>query len=316
MQLHSVKRPFFYKRIYAIVVFSVLFIIIFIGFNFYDTDNAVKVNDNNNIRGNLIIFHAGSLSVPVKNLCYVFKKKYPAVNIITEAAGSKVCAYKILELNRRCDVFLSSDIKIIENILMPHWADFALPFANNEMVIAYTNTAKYNDIINNKNWYNILLEDDVKTGRSDPASDPCGVRTIFLLKLAEKYYRVNFADILLNKNKKYLRPKETELLALLETKAIDYCFIYKSVAIQHNLKYIVLPDEINLSNKKYNAFYSTVYFETKDSKGKIIKEYGNAITYGLTIPKTCYNYSAAKAFVKFVLSEEGKEIIKENKQQI
>jgi len=37
-------------------------------------------------------------------------------------------------------------------------------------------------------------------------------------------------------------------VALLEANAIDYMFQYKSVAIQHGLKYIELPKEINLSD--------------------------------------------------------------------
>src|SRR5262245_38948276 len=46
---------------------------------------------------------------------------------------------------------------------------------------------------------------------------------------------------------KFMRPKSAELLPLLEIGQIDYLFSYRSVAQQHQLKYVALPDEINLS---------------------------------------------------------------------
>ena len=52
---------------------------------------------------------------------------------------------------------------------------------------------------------------------------------------------------------KYIRPKETDLLALLEAGEIDYLFIYRSVAGQHGLKMILLDDEINLKSSALNV---------------------------------------------------------------
>ena len=40
------------------------------------------------------------------------------------------------------------------------------------------------------------------------------------------------------KNKDFIRPKEVDLVALIEANAADYMFQYKSVAIQHGLKYL------------------------------------------------------------------------------
>jgi molybdate/tungstate transport system substrate-binding protein len=49
---------------------------------------------------------------------------------------------------------------------------------------------------------------------------------------------------MVSKNKDFIRPKEVDLVALIESNAIDYMFQYKSVAIQHGLKYIELPKMI------------------------------------------------------------------------
>ena len=71
---------------------------------------------------------------------------------------------------------------------------------------------------------------------------------------------------MLSKNKDYIRPKEVDLVALIESNAIDYMFQYKSVAIQHKLKYIELPDEINLSDPCKNDIYKSVSLDVAGNK--------------------------------------------------
>jgi len=45
--------------------------------------------------GKVIIFHAGSLSVPFKHLEMAVETKYTKLDIVLEAAGSRKCARKI-----------------------------------------------------------------------------------------------------------------------------------------------------------------------------------------------------------------------------
>ena len=52
-----------------------------------------------------------------------------------------------------------------------------------------------------------------------------------------------------------MRPKEVDLIPLLETGQLDYVFIYKSVCEQHHLPYVALPDQINLGSPAYADFY-------------------------------------------------------------
>lgn len=187
----------------------------------------------------LKIIHAGSLTVPIKIICDSFKNHFPQVQIFTEACGSKQCARNITELNKEFDIFISADYKIIDQMLIPHYASWNIPFAGNEMAIVFNDKSKYAHKINENNWFDILLKKDVAIGRADPNSDPCGVRAVLTIKLSEKYYNLkSYSDKLLSKDLSNIRPKETDLLALLETNTIDYLFLYKSVALQHNLKFI------------------------------------------------------------------------------
>jgi molybdate/tungstate transport system substrate-binding protein len=117
-----------------------------------------------------------------------------------------------------------------------------------------------------------------------------------------------------------VRPKETDLLALLEAHAIDYLFIYRSVAQQHKLKYITLPPEISLKNKANNSYYRQASIKITGKKpGEFISKKGAAMVYGITIPqnaKSPANPKGAVAFVNFILSEEGKKIMKQNGQGV
>lgn len=281
------------------------------------SDKNIKSDKDTAITGNIILFHAGSLAVPIKEIIKEFKKEYPNVKVLAEAAGSVECARKITELKKPCDVFASSDVKVIDNNLIPDYADWSINFASNEMVIAYNEKSRKASEINKDNWWDILLNAEVAFGRADPDADPCGYRTVLTAKLSEKFYnKKGLADKILKKDTRHIRPKEVDLLALLESNTLDYIFIYKSVADQHKLKYVALPDEINLKNPKLDSLYATVSVEVKGKKpGDKKIQKGEAMVYGITIPKDAPNMKVALAFVEFFLNKnKGMKIIEANGQ--
>lgn len=274
---------------------------------------------NSSLSGNkseLIIFHAGSLSVPMKQIVQAFNEENPEIKILTEAAGSRNCARKITDLKRACDIMASADYSVIDQLLIPDYADWNIKFASNEMVIVFSDKSTFSEIIDSTNWFEILMKEDVRYGRSEPNSDPCGYRTILVVKLAEKYYKIpNLANTLLSKDKNYIRPKETDLLALLEINTLDYVFIYRSVALQHHLKYILLPDKINLEVPGFVNLYNSVSVKISGkSPGETITKIGEPMIYGITIPKNAPNEETAQKFVDFMLSEKGMNIMEKNGQ--
>lgn len=281
----------------------------------------------------LVIFHAGSLTVPFKQICEEFNKHYSRMHptnnvadsgnleIICEAAGSRVCARKIISLNRSCDIIACADYTVIETLLInttaPKYADWVIKFASNEMVIAFREDSFKADEINKDNWYDILLLKDITFGRSDPNADPCGYRSVLVMKLAEKFY--NKPDLFKKmsaKNQKYIRPKETDLLSLLEMGELDYIFIYRSVAEQHNLKYIVLPDNINLKKAEFADFYKTASVRLAGKRpGTYVTKFGEPIIYGVSIPGNAPNRKLALAFLDYLLdADKGGAILKRNGQ--
>lgn len=269
------------------------------------------------LTGDLIIFHAGSLAVPFKEIAAEFNKIYPDVKILMESAGSVASARKITDLNRPCDILASSDYRVIDNMLIPKYADWNIKFVSNELAVVFDEKSRYAGEINSKNWTRILMKKDVAFGRADPNGDPCGYRTVLTLQLAEKFYQQSgLAKMMCDKDQNFMRPKEVDLLALLETHSIDYIFLYRSVALQHHLKYITLPDEINLKNPVFESQYATASTEIngkEPGKKEVVK--GEPMLYGVTMLRNAPDKPAAVAFLQFLLSKEkGMKIMEKNGQ--
>lgn len=263
------------------------------------------LNELNN-KPALHIIHAGSLTYPVKQIIEAYQKEHPDIVIQTEAWGSKAGARRIMELDTPCDLYLSADYMVIENMLIPEFASWYISFAANEMAIVYTERSRYADQINQHNWHQIMLRPDVSIGRSSPDHDPCGVRSVFAAKLAELHYQEEgLADKLLGKDTQNIRPKETDLIALLESGHIDYIFLYRSVAQQHGLSYLRLPPELNQGDADLKEWYARVSTQTLGNRpGESIIETGQPMVYGLTIPHKATQKDLAKSFLNFLLSRE------------
>jgi molybdate/tungstate transport system substrate-binding protein len=284
----------FKRRMKQFFVFIMLFLV-----------GSAEAQNSASAKNQLIIFHAGSLTVPFEKIIDGFKRENPRVVVLKEIAGSRECARKISELHQPCDVFASADYAVIDNLLIPDNADWDLKFATNEMAIVYTDKSRRAKEINGHNWFDILLDNDVSIGRADPNADPCGYRTILTVKLAERYYgSTGLAERLLKKDLEYIRPKEVDLLALLELGELDYIFIYRSVAEQHGLRYVTLPDSINLKSAEFENYYKQVSVELngKNPCEKIV-QVGSSMVYGVTIPKNSPNPPMAKLFLHYLMNK-------------
>lgn len=265
----------------------------------------------------IIIFHAGSLAIPFKEMAKDFTKLHPRVEVVREAAGSRTCARKITDLGLPCDVMASADYTVIQNLLIPKWASWNISFATNEMAIMYRPDSEYAKEINSKNWYRILLRKGVEYGHSDPNTDPCGYRSQLVWQLAEKYYHVPglYEKLKARCPLRNVRPKETDLIALLEAGQLDYVFIYRSVCMQHKMPYVKLPDQINLGSSRFADFYKQASIKISGKKpGTFIEKTGKPMVYGITIPKNAPHHDLAVQFVAFVLGPKGRAIMKRNGQ--
>ena len=259
-------------------------------------------------KGKVIVFHAGSLSVPFAKIEKDFEALHPEIDILREAGGSTKMARLISEVGKRADIMASADYKVIDNNLVPNFADWNIRFATNQLVLCYTDQSRFSDTVTRDNWHEILTQKGVVWGHSDPNLDPCGYRSLMVLQLAEKFYNIDglYQKLIDNRPMKNVRPKSVELVNLLKTGNMDYAWEYLSVAVQHGLKYVTLDDHINLGNYKYDAFYKQAKVEVTGKKpGTFKTRTGKSCTYGLTMIKNGPNPEAAELFLDYLLSADG-----------
>ena len=187
------------------------------------------------------------------------------------------------ELGRTPDALMLVDEDVIAG-LMPTHIDWYVRFATNQIVVAYTDRSKAANTINSENWWHALLRPGVTIGRADPDVAPAGRRALALLRRAETYYHERgLGDRLLAQAKlRYVRPNATELAALLETGEVDYILDYESVARQYGFKFISLPEDL-----------------------------AEPVLYGISVPRRAAHFAEGVQFAAFVVSEDGKRILRD-----
>ena len=258
--------------------------------------------------GKLIVFHAGSLSVPFAAIEKNFEAKYPKVDVLREAGGSTKMARLISEVGKPADIMASADYVVIDKTLIPKFASWNVRFASNQMVLCYTDKSKFADEVTSDNWPDILLRKGVVWGHSDPNLDPAGYRSLMVLQLTEKFYKRPglYDQLIANRPEKNIRPKSVELVSLLESGHMDYAWEYLSVAVQHHLKYVTLDKHLDLSDVALNDFYANAKVKVTGKKpGTFIDRVGKSITYGVTKLDKAPNPEAADAFLAYMFDPEG-----------
>lgn len=277
------------------------------------------------------VFHAGSLSIPLKELEQEFEEEHPDVDVQREPSGSVKAVRKITEVGKKADVLAVSDHSLIKDMMMPEYTNWYVRFARNEMVLAYTNQSKYATDIKPDNWYEILRR-NVSFGFSNPNLDPCGYRALIAMKLAGMHYNTTIFDLIAEntgitveeENGTYLirtehlepkgpvmiRDKSVDLVELVKAGELDYAFEYRSVAVQNGLDFVDLPPQVDLSSVEYMDLYKKV--KLIDATGSV--RTAKPIVYGITTPKNADHKELGMEFVKLVISERGQEIFRDNGQ--
>jgi molybdate/tungstate transport system substrate-binding protein len=297
----------------------------------------------------LKVLCAGSLMVPLLETEQAFEAENPDIDVLIEGHGSIQVIRQVTELSDEADVLAVADHSLIP-MMMYHvkipdtddsYADWYLKFATNSLGFAYTPSSRYAGDINENNWYEILSRPDIKLGISDPLLDSCGYRAMMLLQLSESYYgnssifeqvlgpfnpaigrsiengvtTVNIPEIVRPESERIvLRGSSIRMIALLESGDIDYAFEYRSVAAQHQFKFLDLPPEINLGSMDRSETYQKVKCRLGFQRFSSVQpEFtGQPIIYGITIPCNAPHRNDAIAFLQFLLGREGERIFQEN----
>ncbi len=263
------------------------------------------------------VFHAASLSGALADLEGRFESTHPEYDLRLEPSGSQVAARKVSELSRPADLVLVADWRVIEKLLVPEHADWLIKFASNEIVLAYGEHSPHTDEIDKDNWPGILTQPGVRLGRADENTAPLGFQTLIAWKLCELHYgsQAVGTDLAGRLEKRCaperITPDIAELVSLLEARVIDYAFVFRSIAEEHNLKVIRLPQACNLSSPELAGSYARVKVPVILKSGSAPTSIaGSPIIYGLTIPKDAPNRPGAIAASAFLLGSEGRKALK------
>ena len=286
----------------------------------------------------LKVVPAGSLLQPFEEVERAFEAEHPDVDVQVEGHGSIQAIRQVTDLHRPIDVVAVADESLIPDLMFrtdpttgTNFTDAYTPFATNALVIAYTNKSRYADEITSENWYQVLSRPDVRLGISNPMLDAAGYRSIMLSLLADRYYRnstlfpaligshftpplevrdagsiatVTLPEVLRpSDGKLVIRDGSIFVLSHLEAGGIDYAFEYNSVAEGHDLRWVSLPPEIDLSSPDYADEYGkvrvTLGFQRFSAIGQ--DRTGQPIVYAVTIPNNAPDRKLAQEFADLVV---------------
>jgi molybdate/tungstate transport system substrate-binding protein len=229
-----------------------------------------------------------------------------------ESAGSLETARKITELGKIPDVVALADEDVFPKVLVPSHATWYARFAENRIILAYTDRSKYASEIDSTNWWRVLQRPDLEIGRSNPDLDPAGYRTLMVFQLAERLYAQTGLAASLEKtaNPRNMRPKEIELVALLESGDLDYAWFYESMARASGVKYVRLPAAIDLGSADQRDTYAQVSVRViGKSAGDTVTISAAPIRYAFSIPLNAEHTGLAERFSVYLLSADGRRVL-------
>ena len=256
------------------------------------------------------VLYAGSLiNVFERDLGPAFTRA-SGIPVLGRAGGSTALAHMIRDGLIPVDVFVSAEPGV-NGILAPRAgapsASWYLTFGTTSMVIAYAPGSRFAPALRIGPWFHVLVSPGLRLGRTDPALDPKGFRTILVAQLAEAYYHEpGLARRLLgpDENPSQIFPEEA-LVGRLTSGQLDAGFFYLVEAVAEQLPYVALPPALNLSDPEFAATYATVSWV--DSSG--VKHIGAPTVYTVTIPSSARNANGAARFVAFLLGREARALL-------
>ena len=259
----------------------------------------------------VLVLHAGSLSRLVEEITRRFEENHPSIRIDSEASGSLDAIRKVTELGRACDLLLTADHRLLERFILPHRALRYWELVGNEMVLAGARNLAWAEGQWRDNWYSNLP--GYTFGISDPARDPAGYFAHLVWKLAEVHYnRPGLYRTLSGRlDSRWIRPRSSELVALLEVGVLNFAFLYLSTAVQHHLRYLRLAPQISLGDPAYREAYGRVFtpIPSPENPRLQIEIQGAPIRAGVALLRP--GNGAAALFLDFLISSEAQELFRE-----
>jgi molybdate/tungstate transport system substrate-binding protein len=185
-------------------------------------------------------------------------------------------------------VFISASPKVNQSLMGADNGDHVswyVNFAESPLMIGYNPKSKFAADFKTKRWDQVLQEPGIRIGRTDPKLDPKGAFTVEMMtKAADLYHQPDLVEKTLGApdNPEQVLPEET-LVGRLQSGQLDAGFFYST----------------ETSDLKIPAFQPAPELKAKAA-------------YTLTILNDAPNSAGAVRFVDFLLSAEGRALLKQH----
>ncbi len=266
----------------------------------------------------LSVAYAGSMgTVMDRDLGPTFASK-AGVTYHGTGRGAFGLARLLASGHMQADVFIGVTPGPSRILLKQGKVNSATPVASTQMVIAYSPHSRFLSAFKaaragKKPWYQVLEQQGLRFGRTNPATDPQGRNIVFTFQLAQRYYHKPglVRKILGSPGNPRQIFSETSLLTRLESGQIDASSGYLSAVRSRGLPYIELPAQINLSKPAYmKKWYSKVGFNVTARNGKQHRVSPQPLVFYASVMKNARHPKLARRFVKFLESPQGQKIFR------
>ena len=260
----------------------------------------------------LVVYNAASITRPMRAVLDSFSAR-TGTPYLQESASSLELVRKLTELHAVPDVVALADPDLFPALLEPEFTTWHALFGRNRIVLAYTPRSRGASDLPRGRWWEVLERPGVQVGRSDPNTDPSGYRTLLVWQLAARHYGIPEleARMLRAAPARNVRPREADQVALLQAGELDYIWTYENLAALMSLSYLVLPDAVDLGTPADSATYATASTRVLGKRrGDTITVRGRPILFGVSIPRASANAALAERFVAYLLSAEGRRILR------
>lgn len=260
----------------------------------------------------LLVYNAASITRPMRAVLDSFALR-TGTPYAQESASSLELVRRLTELQGTPDVLALADPDLFPSLLEPTFTSWHALFGRNRIVLAYTARSRGASQIRTDNWWEVLARPGVQVGRSDPNTDPSGYRTLLVWQLAARHYGIPDMDqrMLEAAPARNVRPREADQVALLQAGELDYIWTYESLAALMSLPYLTLPPDVDLGTAADSTVYATAVTRVVGRRaGDTLTVRGRPILFGVTVPRGARHAKAAERFVAYLLSPEGRRILR------
>lgn len=232
------------------------------------------------------VMYAGSLVHAMEQRIGPAFEKASGIAFQGYAGGSNKLAKEIQGKLRRGDVFISASPKVNQSLMGEangDWVSWYANFAESPLLIGYNPKSRSAQALNSQRWDRVLSSPGIRIGRTDPKLDPKGAFTVQLLDEAQRVYRdPTLRERVLgsDENPAQVLPEET-LVGRLQSGQLDAGFFYSTETADLKIPSVRLPADFDIKAR-----------------------------YTITVLDRAANPQGAQRFVSFLLSDEGRALLK------